>query len=104
MFNSYRTNSLELRLELCNGCGMCVEVCPHAVFKLADRQVSLSRYEACMECGACEINCPTGAIVVDSGVGCATAMFIAALKGTDVVECGVSGEASGRIADCDPAA
>lgn len=36
-----------------------------------------------MECGACERNCPTGAIEVESGVGCATALFYAALTGRD---------------------
>jgi len=43
--------------------------------------------EACMECGACQRNCPTGAIIVDSGVGCATAMFLAALKGKKESSC-----------------
>lgn len=90
MFNSYQTNTLELRPELCNGCGMCVEVCPHAVFAMVDRKATLAGYESCMECGACEFNCPTSAILVDSGVGCATAMFIAALKGSEDVECGAS--------------
>lgn len=100
MFNSYRTNTLELRRELCNGCGMCVEVCPHAVFAIENRQASLPGYAACMECGACEINCPTGAITVDSGVGCATAMFIAALKGSEEVECGASRETSPKMPQC----
>jgi len=103
MFNSYRTNTLELRLELCNGCGMCVEVCPHAVFTIIDRQATLPRYESCMECGACELNCPTGAIAVDSGVGCATAMFVAALKGSDEVECGTANDASAGEISCDAA-
>ena len=34
-----------------------------------------------MECGACALNCPPMAIAVDSGVGCASAMFMAALRG-----------------------
>jgi len=41
-----------------------------------------------MECGACQINCPSGAIAVDSGVGCAAAMIMAALRGKDEVVCG----------------
>ncbi len=40
-----------------------------------------------MECGACQLNCPTQALTVNSGVGCATAMFMAALKGKDMDEC-----------------
>ena len=42
----------------------------------------------CMECGACQINCPSGAIQVDSGVGCAIAMIRAALRGSQDVTCG----------------
>jgi ferredoxin len=37
-----------------------------------------------MECGACQLNCPTAAITVDSGVGCASAMIGAALRGKKV--------------------
>ncbi|OPZ55724.1 MAG: hypothetical protein BWY88_01381 [Synergistetes bacterium ADurb.Bin520] len=34
------------------------------------------------------MNCPSGAIAVDSGVGCAVAMIKAALRGKDEVVCG----------------
>jgi ferredoxin len=44
-----------------------------------------------MECGACQQNCPTGAIEVDSGVGCAYALMRAALVGKQECACG-SGE------------
>jgi len=35
-----------------------------------------------MECGACATNCPTEAITVQSGVGCAAALINTALDGT----------------------
>ena len=41
-----------------------------------------------MECGACQQNCPTGAISVESGVGCAEAMIWSALTGRKEVTCG----------------
>ena len=75
MIDAYVSNTLQYRPELCNGCGMCTIVCPHAVFELSDSPAQLVRPEECMECGACQLNCPTGAIEVDSGVGCATALM-----------------------------
>jgi NAD-dependent dihydropyrimidine dehydrogenase PreA subunit len=81
MFNSYTKNSLRYDRDLCINCGMCLAVCPHAVFEGDGRAVRLAHPAACMECGACALNCPAMAIAVDSGVGCATAMFMAALRG-----------------------
>jgi len=81
-------NTLAFEPEKCINCGMCLLVCPHAVFAEGLKTVTLANYEACMECGACQMNCPTGAIIVDSGVGCATAMIYAALKGLDEPICG----------------
>lgn len=87
MFNSYTINTLRYDPKLCTGCEKCIAVCPHAVFA-ADGKAQLVDPEACMECGACQLNCPAGAIQVDSGVGCATAMIWAALRGRKQVSCG----------------
>ena len=62
--------------------------CPRAVFEMNGRLARLVRREACIECGACQLNCPSGAIAVDSGVGCAAAMIRAALTGRKEVTCG----------------
>lgn len=86
-------NTLQYDSSLCIGCGMCVMVCPHAVFVMEGRLARLVRPDACMECGACELNCPPGALVVDSGVGCAAAMIRAALTGQKQPAC--SGDAAG---------
>ncbi|CAJ37436.1 mercury methylation ferredoxin HgcB [Methanocella arvoryzae] len=101
MFNSYTDNTLEYYPDKCVGCGMCWNVCPHAVFGQEERKstnllmkaktvAKLERKEACMECGACQLNCPSGAIKVQSGVGCAAAMIRAALTGGPEV-CGDGG-------------
>jgi NAD-dependent dihydropyrimidine dehydrogenase PreA subunit len=88
MFNSYQTNTLQYDPALCIGCGICVDVCPHAVFEMNSRLAHLVNAQACMECGACQLNCPVNAIRVESGVGCAAAMIRSALRGQKEVACG----------------
>ncbi len=87
MLNAYRENTLVYNADLCSGCGVCVTVCPHAVFRMNGRKAVLSSPQACMECGACQLNCIAGAISVESGVGCATAMIRAALRGRKEATC-----------------
>lgn len=67
--------TLELEAEKCVGCGRCVEVCPHQVFKLDEKKARIVDFDACMECGACRKNCPVAAINVDAGVGCASGLI-----------------------------
>lgn len=62
---------LEYDPEKCVGCSMCATVCPHGVFGMNERKAELVDHGACMECGACSMNCPTAAITVTPGVGCA---------------------------------
>jgi NAD-dependent dihydropyrimidine dehydrogenase PreA subunit len=87
MLNAYLENTLVYTPALCNGCAKCVEVCPHAAFEMDGRLAVLVRPQACMECGACALNCVTGAIAVESGVGCASAMIRAALTGRKEATC-----------------
>jgi NAD-dependent dihydropyrimidine dehydrogenase PreA subunit len=90
MLNAYQENTLIYNADVCSGCGMCVDVCPHAVFRMKGRKAELADPQACMECGACQVNCIAGAITVQSGVGCATAMIYAALRGRKEATCGCS--------------
>jgi len=85
--------SLEFDEKLCNGCGMCVAVCPHAVFDLENKQAIRADRGACMECGACARNCEQGAIRVRAGVGCAAAVLSGMLSGGEP-SCGCSGDKS----------
>ncbi len=82
--------TLKLNQELCTGCGMCLEVCPHDVFKTNTRHVEIQNRDACMECGACSRNCPFDAIIVKAGVGCAAAVINAMLGRTDAACCCVT--------------
>jgi len=88
MKNAYIINTLEYDVSLCIGCRMCSIVCPHAVFDMNEKRARLLHPERCMECGACQMNCPSQAITVDSGVGCASAMIYAALTGKKEPTCG----------------
>lgn len=88
MLNVSVSNTLQYNPERCTGCKMCSIVCPHSVFAMNGRMAQLGRPEACMECGACQLNCPAGAIAVESGVGCASAMILAALTGKKEASCG----------------
>ena len=84
----YLKNVVTLQLDenKCTGCGMCLDVCPHEVFKLYGKHIVIQNRDACMECGACSLNCPPDAISVQSGVGCANAL-INAMLGRNGGEC-----------------
>jgi ferredoxin len=70
---------------------MCTEVCPHGVFTIENGKAQIVDRDACMECGACARNCEVEAITVKSGVGCATAVIIAALRGRKVLPAKIFG-------------
>ncbi|MCP4705131.1 MAG: 4Fe-4S dicluster domain-containing protein [candidate division Zixibacteria bacterium] len=75
--------TLEYNADKCNGCQMCLMVCPHAVFTIENKRAKIVDRDACMECGACAINCPEEALSVKAGVGCAAAIIVGALKNTE---------------------
>ena len=75
--------TLDYNEEKCIGCGLCPEVCPHAVFAMEGRKAKVIDRDRCMECGACAKNCPVDAISVHAGVGCAGAIIRGLLTGTE---------------------
>ena len=76
-------SSLKLDNDKCTGCGLCLQVCPHAVFSLNNRKIVINDPDACMECGACARNCQFSALTVKTGVGCAEAVINGLLRGTE---------------------
>ncbi len=94
---SYIRNGESLALDpaRCRGCRQCIEVCPHAVFAMADGHSSIKDRGACMECGACARNCMGGAITVKAGVGCAAAIIGGMLRGTAPTCGGSAGSSCG---------
>ncbi len=61
--------TLNLNKDMCIGCKMCINVCPHGVFEFENKRAYIMNKDDCIECGACAKNCPPGAIEVKSGVG-----------------------------------
>jgi NAD-dependent dihydropyrimidine dehydrogenase PreA subunit len=55
-----------VNLDLCNGCGICVRICPTDVFRMVpETNKAVVRYpEDCMLCGFCELDCPEGALTI----------------------------------------
>ncbi len=80
-------NTLRYYPEQCINCGMCVDVCPHAVFAPGSFVAELVNRDACMECGACSRNCPFDALSVQAGVGCAAALISRLLGQKDTTCC-----------------
>lgn len=79
--------TLSYNADKCKGCGRCIEVCPHDVFVMQDNRAAITNKDLCMECGACAKNCDFGAISVNPGVGCASAIITGMLTGTEAT-CG----------------
>ena len=85
--------TLELDIEMCAGCRMCMMVCPHADLEVENKCAAIRHKDSCMECGACAKNCPEGAITVKSGVGCAAGILNGLIRGTEpTCDCGSGGQ------------
>ncbi len=48
----------------CDGDGTCANVCPQAVFKIADGKASPENMSECINCMTCVENCPQQAITL----------------------------------------
>ncbi len=48
--------------QRCDGCGLCVQVCPNGVLAVQDGLARIIRPDACTYTGLCEMACPPRAI------------------------------------------
>lgn len=57
--------------ELCQGVGLCEDVCPREVFEVDHNRhtASLARVDGCVQCGACIVQCPFDALYFQSPSG-----------------------------------
>jgi len=53
--------------DLCNFCGLCVEVCRRRIFELVDSKITYRPEGRCIDCGHCMAVCPTEALVREDG-------------------------------------
>ena len=90
---TYIGNGSTLRIDgnNCVGCGLCLEVCPHAVLVISEGKAVVSARERCMECGACRMNCPRHSIEGTLGGGCVAAIVNGMRKSGGGCECSTGG-------------
>ena len=85
--------TLQLDQQRCIGCGMCVNVCPHAVFEMVGKKSPNRQPRWLHGVRRVRQNCPTTAILVHAGVGCVMAIIKGAIRGTEPT-CECSGSTS----------
>jgi len=47
--------SVEINRDSCNGCGICVDICPLDCFRMDDDEKAFMKYDECWYCGRCTI-------------------------------------------------
>ena len=58
---------IEIRRDLCVGCGRCSEICPGSLIVLTDGKAAIPRPERCWGCASCVKECPAEAIALFLG-------------------------------------
>ena len=70
-----RKYSLNLNKKICNGCGLCAEICPKEAIKKVSGSIVDGRLvkkpkidfdiDSCILCGECAVLCPLCALVME---------------------------------------
>lgn len=71
MKNPVNIESVVIDGEVCTGCGLCVEACPHRLLSITEGRALLDdgHGQGCMECGHCAAICPLEAVSVEGLTG-----------------------------------
>lgn len=56
--------SVEIDRDKCDGCGVCVEVCPTDALRLDEDKKAYIKYDECWYCGCCQLECPRKAVTL----------------------------------------
>ncbi len=72
MASETRKGRVEIKVDQCKGCGLCVSVCPKNVLELQMDTINAKGYspskavrmDDCIACGNCAITCPDSVISV----------------------------------------
>jgi len=56
--------SVEIDHKLCDGCGICVKICPMDCLRMDENKIAFMKYDECWYCGACTLDCPLDAIIL----------------------------------------
>jgi NAD-dependent dihydropyrimidine dehydrogenase PreA subunit len=56
--------SVEIDRKHCDGCGICVEICPLDCLRMDEKEKVFMKYDECWYCGSCTLECPQDAIIL----------------------------------------
>jgi NAD-dependent dihydropyrimidine dehydrogenase PreA subunit len=60
-----RGMAITLDIDLCEGTGVCEQVCPEDVFEHTDGKTRIVQPSACTDCFICVENCVASALTID---------------------------------------